>query len=245
MTITYAITVHDELLELTRLINFLLPKLLPDDEILVQFDTDSITEAVKQYLEVIHGFHPEQLRVIDFPLNNDFSAFKNNLKEHTKGLYIFQLDADEMPAEYLADNLHDILEANRDTDLFFIPRINTVAGLTLKHVSEWGWTITKMENIVDEREVLSDELELLRHYSLIISEADGVVKFYQPIINFPDAQARLFKRTSEICWVRPVHEIIIGYNSLSVLPLELDYCLIHAKAIVRQEQQNALYDTIH
>lgn len=244
MSITFAITVHDELVELTRLINFLLPKLLPDDEILLQFDTDSTTDAVKQYLEVIQGFHPNSVRIINFPLNNDFAAFKNNLKEHAKGLYIIQLDADELIAEYLADNLHDILEANPETDIFFIPRINTVTGLTMKHVSDWHWIITKMDDIVDEREVSSDELELLRHYNLVIDENGKLVKFYVPIINYPDCQNRIYRRTSEIEWIGKVHEVLVGYNSMSVLPMDINYSLIHPKAILRQEQQNSLYATI-
>lgn len=244
MSITFAITVHDELVELTSLINFLLPKLLSDDEILVQYDTDSTTDAVKQYLEVIQGFHPTQINVINFPLNNDFSAFKNNLKEHSKGLYIFQLDADETIAEYLIDNLHTILESNNDVDLFCIPRVNTVDGLTMKHVAAWGWPITKFDNIVDEREVSREELGLLRQYDLVISETDNLVKFYKPVNCWPDCQQRLFKRTSEIHWINSVHEVINGYNSLTVLPLDIDYSLFHSKKISRQEQQNSLYDTI-
>jgi hypothetical protein len=41
-----------------------------------------------------------------------------------------------------------------------------------------------------------------------------------------------------------VHERIVGYNTLSVLPAEEQYCLYHPKQIERQEKQNAYYDTI-
>ena len=47
-----------------------------------------------------------------FPLNKDFASYKNNLKSHCKGDYIFQIDVDEVPNEYLLDNLHEILEAS-------------------------------------------------------------------------------------------------------------------------------------
>ena len=63
-------------------------------------------------------------------------------------------------------------------------------------------------------------------------------------INFPDYQTRLYRRTSEIEWQGKVHERIIGYNTLSVLPSEEQYCLYHHKQIERQEKQNAYYDTI-
>ena len=37
---------------------------------------------------------------------------------------------------------------------------------------------------------------------------------------------------------------IVGYNTLSVLPMEEEYCLYHPKDIKRQEKQNAYYETI-
>ena len=70
------------------------------------------------------------------------------------------------------------------------------------------------------------------------------VKYYKPIINKPDYQTRLYRRTSEIRWEGKVHERIVGYNTLSVLPQEEDFCLYHPKQIERQEKQNAYYDTI-
>jgi hypothetical protein len=63
-------------------------------------------------------------------------------------------------------------------------------------------------------------------------------------INFPDYQTRLYRRTSEIEWQGKVHERIVGYNTLSVLPQEEFYCLFHHKQIERQEKQNAYYETI-
>jgi hypothetical protein len=153
--------------------------------------------------------HNTNIRVIAYPLNNDFASFKNNLKDNANGIFIFQIDADEIPSEYLIENLHDLLEYNKDVDLFFVPRINTVEGLTKEHIKKWKWNVT---------------------------DAGWV--------NFPDYQTRLYRRTSEIEWQGKVHERIIGYNTLSVLPSEEQYCLYHHKKIERQEKQNAYYDTI-
>jgi hypothetical protein len=60
-------------------------------------------------------------------------------------------------------------------------------------------------------------------------------------INFPDVQSRIYRRTSEIEWVGKVHEKIVGYNTLSILPFEEEYCLYHIKDIDRQRTQNFKY----
>ena len=209
INITYAITVCNELEEITKLIDFLKDKIEKEDEILIQYDEDSASEAIKNYLKIISQLHNTNIKVIGFPLNNDFASYKNNLKTHAKGIFIFQIDADETPSEYLMENIHEFIEYNKDVDLFFVPRINTVEGLTTEHIKKWKWNV---------------------------NDAGW--------INFPDYQTRLYRRTSEIEWQGKVHERIIGYNTLSVLPSEEQYCLYHHKKIERQEKQNDYYDTI-
>jgi hypothetical protein len=209
INVTYAITVCNEHEEIMKLINFLHPRIKKDDEILIQYDEDGVTPQVKDYLNIIQQLHSSNVKVVGFPLNNDFASYKNNLKNHAKGIFIFQIDADEIPSEYIIENLSDFLEANKEVDLFFIPRINTVEGLTQEHIKKWGWQVNE----------------------------NGWV-------NFPDYQTRLYRRTSDIEWEGKVHERIKGYNTLSVLPADEDYCLYHHKQIERQEKQNAYYDTI-
>ena len=63
-------------------------------------------------------------------------------------------------------------------------------------------------------------------------------------INFPDYQARIFRNTDDINWVREVHEQIDGATTYSHLPPHEELTLKHEKDIQRQEQQNKLYDTI-
>jgi hypothetical protein len=77
---------------------------------------------------------------IEFPLNKDFASFKNNLSKHCTKDYIFQIDADEYPHLYLIELLPQILEHN-PIDVFLVPRINTVEGLTTQHISQWGWNV--------------------------------------------------------------------------------------------------------
>ena len=209
INVTYAITVCNELEEITKLIDFLNNRIDSDDEILIQYDEDSASDAVRQYLKIISQLHNTNIKVIGFPLNNDFASYKNNLKNHANGMFIFQIDADEIPSEYLIENIKDILEYNKDVDLFFIPRVNTVEGLTKPHIKKWKWQVNDLG-----------------------------------WVNFPDYQTRLYRRTSEIEWQGKVHERIVGYNTLSVLPAEEQYCLYHPKQIDRQEKQNAYYSTL-
>ena len=142
INVTYGITVHNELNELIKLLNFLQPRLGEDDEILIQYDESSVTDEVLNYINVLDGLH-ENHRVIGFPLEGDFASFKNNLKNHSKGIYIFQIDADEIPNEFLVENIHELLDANKEVDLFFIPRINTVEGITDEHIKRWGWKVNE------------------------------------------------------------------------------------------------------
>lgn len=208
INVTYAITVVNELEEITRLVDFLLPRIGAEDDILIQYDETNVTKEVKSYLDIVSNLN-KKLKVIGFPLNDDFATFKNNLKNHAQGIFIFQIDADEIPHEYLVANMNKLLEANKEVDLFFVPRINTVSGLTSEHVKKWGWNLNE-----------------------------------EGWVNWPDVQTRIYRRTSEIHWVGKVHERIVGYNTMSILPTEEVFSLKHPKDIKRQEKQNEYYETL-
>jgi hypothetical protein len=208
INVTWAITVCNELKEITELINFLHPKIKKDDEILIQYDENGVTPEVKGYLDIVNTLH-QNIKVIGFPLNGDFATFKNNLKNHSNGIFIINVDADEIPNEYLVENIHALLDYNKEVDMFFVPRINTVEGLTEEDIKKWGWKVNE-----------------------------------KGWVNFPDVQSRIYRRTSSIEWVGKVHERIVGYNTLSILPFEEEYCLYHPKDIERQRKQNEFYETI-
>jgi len=64
-------------------------------------------------------------------------------------------------------------------------------------------------------------------------------------VNFPDVQTRIYKNKPEqIGWNGKVHERIGGYENYTNFPIEELYCIIHPKAIERQEKQNNYYDTL-
>ena len=63
-------------------------------------------------------------------------------------------------------------------------------------------------------------------------------------INFPDYQWRIYKNNGNIKWKNKVHEVLDGYKTISHLPTNKEWCLIHKKDIKRQEKQNKFYETI-
>ena len=66
---------------------------------------------VMDYLKLMNSM-TENHKVIGFPLNKDFTSFKNNLKTHCSKDYIFQVDLDEIPHEFLVEYLGQVLEEN-------------------------------------------------------------------------------------------------------------------------------------
>ena len=63
-------------------------------------------------------------------------------------------------------------------------------------------------------------------------------------INFPDFQWRIYKNNGKIKWKNRVHEVLEGYKTMSYLPTEMEWCLVHNKTIKKQEQQNLMYSKI-
>lgn len=136
ITISYAITACNEHRELSLLLEVLRNNIRQEDEIVIQLDSNAtveVKEVAKDYIE--------------FPLNNDFASFKQNLSKHCTKEYIFQIDADEYPHPHLIAALPTILEHNSTVDVFLVPRINTVSGLTEEHIKKWGWRVDDEDRV--------------------------------------------------------------------------------------------------
>jgi hypothetical protein len=203
MKISYALTVCNELVEIQRLLSFLIENKREKDEIVVFFDTNNGAEEVENYLKSL-----KSIRRIGYHFDGHFANMKNALTDACLGDYIFQIDADELPSKYLMQYLPLLLE-NNDVEVLRVPRINTVKGLTQDHIQKWGW-------IVDNK----------------------------GRVNWPDLQWRVYKRTPEIRWKNKVHEVLDGYKTHAILPLEEELALEHHKDIKRQEKQNSYYETL-
>ena len=140
MKISYAITVCDEFLEIQKLVPFLLKNKRPQDEIVILFDQkNGDTELLSYLLKFNKLPNVQTWRGLDF--KGHFANWKNKLTEYCEGDYIFQIDADELPNESLIQNLPIILESNPDNEVYLVPRVNTVEGLTSEHISKWRWNV--------------------------------------------------------------------------------------------------------
>jgi len=139
MKISYAVPVCNELIEIQRLISFLLENKREEDEIVVQQDNTKLDAGVYTYL--ISQKIKDNIKFIQTPLNNDFASFKNNLTENCTGDWIFQLDADEYPHDYLFTAIPWMIKNNPEVEAFWLARINTVSGIKQEHINKWGWQV--------------------------------------------------------------------------------------------------------
>jgi len=142
MIVSYAITVCNELKEIKRLVPFLIQHKRQEDEIVILYDEKNGDAKVLEFLLPFNKTSNVQIYT-SLEWNNNFADWKNKLNEYCNGDYIYQIDADEMISEYMINNLHEILSMNPKVDLVFIPRINTVDGLTQEHINQWRWNVNE------------------------------------------------------------------------------------------------------
>ena len=143
MKISYAITACNEHKELDKLLDFLFLNKRKEDEVVVQKDKNNCTEEVWDVCEKFENRQASEYKHGLFELNKNFAAYKNNLNKQCDGDWIFQIDADEIPNFYLIQALPYILEANNGVEAFWVPRVNTVAGITDAHIAKWGWKVNE------------------------------------------------------------------------------------------------------
>ena len=139
MKISYAITVCNEFLEIQRLLKFLLEKKRPQDEIVILYDEGNGDKVIETYLRAksINGGFIWHKGVFE----GHFADWKNKLTTLCHGDFIFQIDADEIPCTPILETLPLLLEQNPDVDVYLVPRVNEVAGLTDSHIAKWGWNV--------------------------------------------------------------------------------------------------------
>ena len=143
MKISYAVTVCNEFLEIQKLVPFLLENKRIQDEIVVLVDLTK-NNPTSELLGYLHKLSSNNhITLVEDNFNNHFADWKNRLTRACNGDYIFQIDADEIPNETLLENLPLILEQNPDNEVYLVPRVNTVDGLTQEHIQKWGWKINE------------------------------------------------------------------------------------------------------
>lgn len=139
ISITYAITVCNEKLELGKLLTILFENIDLEDQVIVLQDISNLDTEVH---DLIKGYGAKVLH-LQGRLLGDFSQFKNQLIPHARGDYMFQLDADEIPSLSLIEKLKSFLSNNKKGDCFLIPRVNIVHDIEDKKLEEWNWSQNK------------------------------------------------------------------------------------------------------
>ena len=211
MKISYGITVHNEADELNKLLEILIHKTDVEDEIVICVDGNDkkVQEVITSWVQQYASDDVDKMKdiiVYNRKLDGNFAEHKNSVIEKSTGDYIFHIDADEYPNETLLEQLKQIIEMNDNVDLIWIPRVNTIEGMTQEHIQKWRWRVTE----------------------------NGWV-------NYPDYQARVFRRDKSIRWTRPLHELITGCKTYAHLPPHEELSLYHPKTIQKQEEQNMFY----
>jgi glycosyltransferase involved in cell wall biosynthesis len=138
MKISYAILTHNEGEYIEQVLKCLVDNKNLDDEIVVvdDYSSDPLSKAILEEYEAMGC-----IKLVKRELNNNFAEQKNYLTSLCSGDYIFQIDADELPSIWLMHNLAEILKSNPDCEVYLVPRINTVEGLTESHIQKWGWNV--------------------------------------------------------------------------------------------------------
>lgn len=135
MKISYAITVCNELEEVSRLLNFLHQHKRSEDEICVLLDKPKASQELLN--ELYYWSSKDIITLKESTFQGHFADWKNELTAMCSGDYIFQIDADEVPNDNLIESLPSVLENN--VDVVLVPRVNLVEGITPQHIQMWGW----------------------------------------------------------------------------------------------------------
>ena len=141
-SISYSILTHNETDSLLKLIDFLITYKDDEDEIVI-LDDYSDNKETKKILDAtvsIYDIKFEQRHLL-----KDFAGQKNYLRRMCSRNYVFNLDADELPKLHLMRNIKEILKTNSNIDFIWVPRINTVDGLTQEHIQKWNWQVNDSE----------------------------------------------------------------------------------------------------
>lgn len=143
--ISYCISIYNEKDEIVRLLTLLRQAKTQQEEIVVlqtyKNESEQKSESYQQIKSEILSIDVD--RYDEFHFHNKFSSMKNYLNNMATKSYIFNLDADELLLYSAFEQYRQIIAQNQDIDLYYIPRINTVNGLTSQDIASWSWRINE------------------------------------------------------------------------------------------------------
>jgi len=137
MKISYAITVCNEEEEIEVLLETLRLLKRPQDDINVLLDAP---KAPQPLIDLLYKYSSADIITLkESTFQGDFSQWKNELNQMCKGDFIFNIDADELPTAELIRHLPHFVE--QGVEAIAVPRVNTVEGITQKHIDKWRWKV--------------------------------------------------------------------------------------------------------
>ena len=188
MKLSFLVTVHNEDTDLAVLLDQLVEykSSNTEDEIVVLDDYSDNPKTLELFEK-----YKDDIKLVQHALNKDFGTHKQFGNEQCNGDFIFQLDADEYLSDDLLSNLKNILSENPDVDLYAVPRINIIRGLTTKLADKYGWDVSVLDGYNTTSEYHDDDpvYVFLKQHKLInnerrISETQMEVDHKHVIINW-------------------------------------------------------------
>ena len=218
MKISYGITVYNEYKELDNLLFHLSKHIREEDEVVVTQDVSKVGE--KNIVQ------------------DDFQALEKVLEKYEYGNYFKNLKVNTFDFRKDFSALKNYTKSHCSGDYIFHIDADEIPNEIL------------LEQLPQILEINDTDLVWVPRINIV----NGITDFHlnlwkwrvteQGWINFPDYQARIFRNTDDIKWIKPVHEVIDGAKTYSHLPPHEELTLKHEKEIARQEVQNKLYDQI-
>ena len=218
MKISYGITVYNEYKELDNLLFHLSKHIIDEDEVVVTQDISKVGE--KSIVQ------------------DEFQALEKVLEKYEYGNYFKNLKVNSFHFNKDFAALKNYTKSQCSGDYIFHIDADEIPNEIL------------LQQLPTILEINDTDLVWVPRINIV----NGITDFHlnlwkwrtteQGWINFPDYQARIFKNTDDIKWIKPVHEVIDGAKTYSHLPPHEELTLKHEKDIRRQEIQNKLYDQI-
>jgi len=143
MMISFCITTKNEGPYVDTLLTQLVPMLVDEDEIVIIDDYSDDEETI----DIIYNWRNQnpEISLYQRRLQKDFGAHKNFGIEKCSNPWIFQIDADETLGSALEENVHSLILSNPEIELFLIPRVNIVNGITQEDIKKWKWVQNEKE----------------------------------------------------------------------------------------------------
>lgn len=143
--ISYCVTVYKEKEYIKNLLDKLSKNKTQDEEIVVVQTYKDISEKDDVFFTDIKNIIASYPDIVysTYNFENHFANLKNYVNSLATKSYIFNLDADENLAEESFSLFRDMLASNSQYDLYLLPRINIVDGLTPEDVKKWNWTVNE------------------------------------------------------------------------------------------------------